>query len=75
MAQLAKHTHVDGKPYFCKMCGAHFDEYLACDHGQCELEDYQTAQERFRAGIQRSIQTRQSSAYKGRSRKLKETLK
>ena len=28
----------DGRPFYCVTCGAGFDEYMACEDVQCELE-------------------------------------
>jgi hypothetical protein len=62
---MDRRTHIDGKPFYCKYCGSGFDEYLACEHPLCELEDALTAQERqtrFKAGVQRSVETRRRLA-------------
>ncbi len=31
-------TPTDGKPYYCKVCGMGFDEFLACEEPDCALE-------------------------------------
>lgn len=36
----------NGKPYYCKLCGAGYAEYLACEMPDCELETETDAQER-----------------------------
>lgn len=33
----------DGKPFYCAWCGAGFDEYLACEEPQCQLESLDAA--------------------------------
>lgn len=38
----------DGNPYYCKTCGVGFDEFMACDLTDCELESKQTAKQRQR---------------------------
>lgn len=37
----------DGKPYYCKVCGLGFAEFLACEDVECELEDDFIAQDRI----------------------------
>jgi hypothetical protein len=34
----------DGKPYYCKLCGAGYGEYIACEDPDCQLESPTTAQ-------------------------------
>lgn len=31
-------TPYDGKPYYCKVCGMGFGEFIACEQPACELE-------------------------------------
>lgn len=31
-------TSTDGKPFYCKLCGLGYGEYMACDDTDCELE-------------------------------------
>lgn len=39
----------DGKPYYCKICGLGFNEYIACEELDCELESEASAKLRFKA--------------------------
>lgn len=39
----------DGKPYYCEECGAGLAEFIACEDGDCKLEDEASAQERANA--------------------------
>ncbi len=41
----------DGHPFYCKICGVGFAEYMACEETDCELESEQTAKSRKKAGI------------------------
>lgn len=43
---MDERNYNDGKPYYCALCGLGFDEYLACEEPDCELESEQEAQER-----------------------------
>ena len=36
----------DGKPFYCAVCGCGFDEYLACEMPDCELETLEQANKR-----------------------------
>jgi hypothetical protein len=36
----------DGKPFYCKACGAGFGEYIACEMPDCLLESVADAGER-----------------------------
>lgn len=29
---------LNGRPYYCKLCGCGGPEYVACEEGDCELE-------------------------------------
>lgn len=33
----------NGKPFYCKVCGLGFSEFMSCDHDDCRLEDEATA--------------------------------
>jgi hypothetical protein len=37
---------LNGKPYYCKLCGAGGQERMQCEWPTCELEDEATAQAR-----------------------------
>jgi len=37
---------LNGKPYYCKHCGAGGGERMACEEPDCELEDEQAAKDR-----------------------------
>lgn len=37
-------TPKDGKPYYCVKCSMGFDEYLACELPDCELENIASAE-------------------------------
>ena len=39
----------DGKPFYCKLCGCGFDEYLACEMPDCQLESERVAKKRAQA--------------------------
>lgn len=41
--------YLDGKPYYCALCGLGFDEFLACEEPDCRLETVERAQERKEA--------------------------
>jgi hypothetical protein len=41
-------TWLSGRPFYCKLCGAGFGEYMACEEPDCELETVADAQERLR---------------------------
>jgi len=36
-------TTTDGLPYYCKTCGAGWNEYGACEEVDCELEPKEVA--------------------------------
>lgn len=36
-------TLTDGFPYYCKVCGAGWNEYGACEDVRCELEPTEAA--------------------------------
>lgn len=36
----------DGYPYYCKLCGFGFGEYMACELPDCELESHEDAEKR-----------------------------
>ncbi len=40
-------TPTNGQPYYCKLCGLGFGEFLACDMGDCQLESKQEAEARM----------------------------
>lgn len=33
----------NGKPFYCKVCGLGFSEFMACENVDCKLEDEATA--------------------------------
>jgi hypothetical protein len=37
---------LDGKPFYCKVCGLGLAEYWQCDDEDCELESCEDAQAR-----------------------------
>jgi len=37
----------DGKPFYCKLCGLGFQEMMACEESDCELETEDDAMKRF----------------------------
>lgn len=39
-------TPTDGKPFYCKLCGAGLQEYYGCEMPDCELEDEKEATSR-----------------------------
>ncbi len=41
-----KRTPYDGKPYYCKLCGAGGTEFYHCEEPDCELETEVVAQAR-----------------------------
>lgn len=41
-------TWLNGKPYYCVICGAGFGEFMGCEDVACELESAETAQLRLR---------------------------
>jgi hypothetical protein len=45
---LMDRRSTDGNPYYCTTCGAGFDEFMACEMPDCELESKQTAKQRQR---------------------------
>lgn len=36
----------DGRPYYCVICGCGFDEYIACEEPDCQLEREEAAKSR-----------------------------
>jgi hypothetical protein len=36
----------DGQPFYCKICGAGWNEYGACEETDCKLETIEEAQAR-----------------------------
>ena len=42
----ARRSHADGKPYYCRVCGAGYGEFIACEMPDCELESETEARER-----------------------------
>ena len=47
---MEKRTPYDGHPYYCKICGVGFAEYMACEENDCELESEATAKSRKKRG-------------------------
>lgn len=43
---MSERTPYDGRPYYCKLCGLGFGEFMACEDGDCELESEKDARER-----------------------------
>lgn len=43
---MDKRHYLDGKPYYCALCGLGFDEFMACEEPDCKLESEEEAQER-----------------------------
>lgn len=41
----------DGLPYFCRLCGKPYGEYVLCTEGDCTLESSETALTRKKPGI------------------------
>ena len=41
-------TPTNGRPYYCRYCGAGFGEFLACEEPDCELESKEDAAKRVR---------------------------
>lgn len=41
-------TPTNGKPYYCRVCGLGFGEYLACEEPCCKLESERDAKSRQR---------------------------
>ena len=50
----------DGHPFYCKICGVGFAEYVACTEGDCELESERTALTRKKIGVS-STETKRAS--------------
>jgi hypothetical protein len=48
--------HLDGKPFYCKVCGLGLAEYWACDDEDCELESAEVAAARRAAAQQMDVQ-------------------
>lgn len=48
MNNRAARTPIDGWPYYCRVCGLGFGEYLACEELDCALEDQEQAQTRMK---------------------------
>jgi hypothetical protein len=44
---MPERTAKDGKPFYCKLCGCGFGEYLACEMPDCELESEKDAEKRL----------------------------
>lgn len=42
-------TPLSAVPYYCKVCGAGYGEYLACDAPDCKLESLHEAGKRRKA--------------------------
>ena len=48
-AQMMTDPHpFDGRPYYCRICGLGYGEFLACENDACALEDEQTSAKRKR---------------------------
>jgi hypothetical protein len=41
---------LNGKPYYCKLCGAGLAEFMACEMPDCEIESVETAKARVGSG-------------------------
>lgn len=41
-----RRTPHDGKPYYCRLCGAGYFEFMACEDEDCLLEDEADARQR-----------------------------
>jgi len=37
----------DGKPYYCKLCGMGWQEMMACEEGDCQIESETDAMKRY----------------------------
>lgn len=46
-----KRSPRDGYPYYCKICGLGYQEYMACEAPDCQLESDATAKARKKAGV------------------------
>lgn len=38
--------YLDGKPYYCALCGLGFGEFMACEEPDCKLESEEEARQR-----------------------------
>lgn len=47
-------TWLSGRPFYCRLCGAGYGEYIACEMPDCSLESVEDAQERLRSHSNRS---------------------
>lgn len=47
---MIKRNSTDGLPYFCKLCGKGFNEYVVCGEKDCELESDSSAKSRQKQG-------------------------
>lgn len=47
-------TPTDGRPFYCRLCACGFDEFLACEEPDCELESEREAVKRAKGKPQRS---------------------
>ena len=45
---------LNGRPYYCRVCGVGFAEYQACEEIGCQLEDEATALARLRKASEAS---------------------
>lgn len=43
---MSGRTPYDGRPYYCKLCGLGFGEFMACELPNCELEAPEEAERR-----------------------------
>lgn len=41
-------TPYDGQPYYCRLCGLGWNEFMACEETSCTLEDESSAKARMR---------------------------
>jgi hypothetical protein len=49
MTDQTTRSPYDGKPYYCETCGIGFAEFMACEDGDCKLEDEASAEARREA--------------------------
>lgn len=53
MSHTIRHF-TDGKPYYCRLCGGGFGEYIACEMPDCELESETEARKRRAKSLKRT---------------------
>lgn len=52
---MRERHYLDGKPYYCDLCGLGFGEFMACEEPDCKLESEDKAKKRAEANAKGKV--------------------